>query len=165
MSDQNANPAPSAAPVPPATPSAPTAPVPPAAPTAPVPPAQQAAAPVPPVPPAAGPMPQQPPVGAPVPPPVPGAAQNIPGMPLFALTGGQKFGWALVGFFMGPVGILLAWLTNTHNFPKAKSDAILFSAIGFVAEFVLAIVLFGFVACSTMAMVGGSVAMMDGMYF
>lgn len=118
-----------------------------------------------PVPPAAGPMPQQPPVGAPVPPPVPGAAQNIPGMPLFALTGGQKFGWALVGFFMGPVGVLLAWLTNTHNFPKAKSDAILFSAIGFVAEFVLAIVLFGLVACSTMAMVGGSVAMMDGMYF
>ncbi len=104
-------------------------------------------------------------MGAPVVPPVPGAAQNVPGMPLFALTGGQKFGWAAVGFLMGPVGILLAWLTNTHNFPKAKSDAILFSTIGFVSEIVIAILLFGLVACSTMAMVGGSVAAMDSMYF
>ena len=151
MSDQNTNP------VPPATP-APQAPVPPA------PVQQQASAPMPPIPPAAGPMPQQPPLGAPVVPPAPTAAQNIPGMPLFALTGGQKFGWAAVGFLLGPVGILLAWLTNTHNFPKAKSDAIMFSVIGFAAEFIVAILLFGFVACSTAALVG-SVAGADAIYY
>lgn len=77
--------------------------------------------------------------------------QNMPGMPLLYLTGGMKFGWAVCGFFLGPIAILLAWLTNQSNFPQAKSDAVKFSLIGFLATFavwVLVLVLFGVVACS-----------------
>lgn len=82
------------------------------------------------------------------------APQNMPGMPLLYLTGGMKFGWAACGFFMGPIAILLAWLTNQSNFPQAKSDAIKFSLIGFLATFVIMIllfVLFGVAACSALA--------------
>lgn len=60
-----------------------------------------------------------------------GAPQNMPGMPLLYLTGGMKFGWAVCGFFLGPIAILLAWLTNQSNFPQAKSEAVKFSLIGF----------------------------------
>lgn len=77
--------------------------------------------------------------------------QNMPGMPLLYLTGGMKFGWAACGFFLGPIAILLAWLTNQSNFPQAKSDAIKFSLIGFLATFavwVLLLVLFSVAACS-----------------
>ena len=77
--------------------------------------------------------------------------QNMPGMPLLYLTGGMKFGWAVCGFFLGPIAILLAWLTNQSNFPQAKSDAVKFSLIGFLATFavwVLVLVLFSVAACS-----------------
>ena len=77
--------------------------------------------------------------------------QNMPGMPLLYLTGGMKFGWAACGFFLGPIAILLAWLTNQSNFPQAKSDAVKFSLIGFLATFavwVLVLVLFSVAACS-----------------
>lgn len=82
-----------------------------------------------------------------------GAPQNMPGMPLLYLTGGMKFGWAVCGFFLGPIAILLAWLTNQSNFPQAKSEAVKFSLIGFLATFViwvLLIVLFGVAACSAL---------------
>ena len=82
-----------------------------------------------------------------------GVPQNMPGMPLLYLTGGMKFGWAVCGFFMGPIAILLAWLTNQSNFPQAKSEAIKFSLIGFLATFiiwVLLFVLFGVAACSAL---------------
>ncbi len=81
------------------------------------------------------------------------APQNLPGMPLLYLSGGMKFGWAAVGFFMGLVGILIAWLTNAHNFPQARSEAVRFALIGFVVSFVLVIlllVLFGFTACAAL---------------
>lgn len=101
---------------------------------------------------------QMPPAGAPVPPAdqapqqfAPAAPQNIMGMPLLHLTGGMKFGWAVCGFFMGPIAILLAWLTNAHNFPEAKSAAVKFSLFGFLAQFLiafLALVLFGMAACA-----------------
>ncbi len=80
--------------------------------------------------------------------------QNLPGMPLLHLTGGMKFGWAVVGFFMGPIAILIAWLTNAHNFPQAKSEAVKFSLIGFLASIVvvlLLLVLVGFAACSAIS--------------
>ena len=80
-----------------------------------------------------------------------GAPQNMPGMPLLYLTGGMKFGWAVCGFFLGPIAILLAWLTNQSNFPQAKSEAVKFSLIGFLATFavwVLVLVLFSVAACS-----------------
>lgn len=82
------------------------------------------------------------------------APQNMPGMPLLYLTGGMKFGWAACGFFMGPIAILLAWLTNQSNFPQAKSEAIKFSLIGFLATFavmILLFVLFGVAACSALS--------------
>ncbi len=77
--------------------------------------------------------------------------QNLPGMPLLYLTSGMKFGWAVVGFFVGPIGILIAWLTNAHNFPQAKSEAVKFSLIGFLASIVvvlLLLIMVGFAACS-----------------
>lgn len=77
--------------------------------------------------------------------------QNVVGMPLFQLTGGMKFGWAVAGFFMGPIAILLAWLTNAHNFPEAKNAAVKFSLFGFLAQFLAWILiggLFGCVACA-----------------
>ena len=96
--------------------------------------------------------PQQAYYAAPAPQPQPQQRpQNMPGMPLLYLTGGMKFGWAVCGFFMGPIAILLAWLTNQSNFPQAKSDAVKFALIGFLAELVLIIlltVLFGAAACA-----------------
>ncbi|MDO5042622.1 MAG: hypothetical protein Q4D92_03845 [Slackia sp.] len=81
------------------------------------------------------------------------AQQNIPGMPLFQLTGGMKFGWAVVGFFVGPIGILLAWLTNAHNFPEAKSAAVKFSLFGFLAQFLVWILVVGLFGCAACAAV------------
>lgn len=82
---------------------------------------------------------------------VPPMPQNMPGMPLLYLTGGMKFGWAALGFLMGPIAILIAWLTNAHNFPQAKSDAVKFSLIGFLVSIVgwiLLAMLLGFTACA-----------------
>lgn len=129
----------------------------------------QAPAPAPqtaPVVPPAAPAPQQPqvkqpavPVGAPaqtppaqgfvppagqVPPqpPLPGSMVNpMPGMPLTELTGGMKVGWAVLGFLLGPAGILIAWLVNVTNHPAVKSGAIKFSLIGCVAVVVFAVLL------------------------
>ena len=101
--------------------------------------------------PPAGQMPPQQPFGpAPAVPPQP-MPQNIPGMPLLYLTGGMKFGWAALGFFVGPIAILVAWLTNAHNFPQAKNEAVKFSLIGFLVSIVgwfLLLMLFGFTACA-----------------
>lgn len=80
--------------------------------------------------------------------------QNIPGMPLFCLTGGMKFGWAAAGFLMGPVAILLAWLTNAHNFPEAKNAAVKFSLFGFLAQILLWVLVAGLFGCATCAAIG-----------
>lgn len=53
------------------------------------------------------------------------------------LSGGMKFGWLVIGAFMGISGILLAWLTNAGNPQKMKSDAIKFAIIGLVINIVL----------------------------
>lgn len=85
--------------------------------------------------------------------------QNLPGMPLLHLTGGMKFGWAVVGFFMGPIAILIAWLTNAHNFPQAKNDAVKFSLIGFLASIVIVLLLLllvGVTACSAVSSMSSS---------
>lgn len=141
--------------VPPAA--APTAPVPPASrpASAPVPDPDPAAA----YPPPAGAVPptgQMPPTGQVPPtgqmPPFQGqpeVPQNIPGMPLFQLTGGMKFGWAALGLLMGPVAILIAWLTNAHNFPEAKNAAVKFALFGFLTQLLLGIALAGLVGCAT----------------
>lgn len=132
--------------VPPAAPGAPTmppagaGPVPPAGAPGAGPAAPEGFAPVPP----AG---QVPPYSAQQPP------QNIPGMPLFCLTGGMKFGWAAAGFLMGPVAILLAWLTNAHNFPEAKNAAVKFSLFGFLAQILLWVLVFGLFGCAACAAV------------
>lgn len=102
------------------------------------------------VPPAGQVPPQQPFGPAPAVPPQP-MPQNMPGMPLLYLTGGMKFGWAALGFFLGPLAILVAWLTNAHNFPQAKSEAVKFSLIGFLVSIVgwiLLLMLFGFTTCA-----------------
>lgn len=75
--------------------------------------------------------------------------QNIPGMPLFHLTGGMKFGWAALGLLMGPVAILIAWLTNAHNFPEAKNAAVKFALFGFLAQLLMGVALAALVGCAT----------------
>ena len=65
----------------------------------------------------------------------------------------MKFGWCAAGFLMGPVAILLAWLVNLSNFPKAKSDAMKFALIGFLIELaVLFVVVMFFGAAIAVAM-------------
>lgn len=83
-------------------------------------------------------VPQGQPQGQPQPQPQP---QPMPGVqfvpapaPLMQLTGGMKFGWALVGIGFGLWGILLAWLVNADKMPQVKSDAIKFTVIGFVVN-------------------------------
>lgn len=81
-------------------------------------------------------------------------SQDAPGMPLLYLSGGMKFGWALVGFLLGPVAILLAWLTNLTNYPEAKNEAIKYSIIGFVVMLLIGFLLttlFGVAACSAVS--------------
>lgn len=69
-------------------------------------------------------MPQQPQYGQPM---------SMPAS-LFQLTGGMKFGYFALGFFMSLPGLLIAWLINVDKFPKVKSDAVKFTLIGFVVS-------------------------------
>lgn len=105
--------------------------------------------------------PQTPP--APMPDPMPegshphghygGPQYPAPGMPLMHLTGGMKFGWAATAFLLGPVAILLAWLTNLSNGHQARNEAIKYSVIGFVVQLVvgmLAVMFFGMTACAAL---------------
>gem|GEM_PF-6308686 len=48
--------------------------------------------------------------------------------PIMPLTGGAKFGYFILGFFLGLIGVLIAWGT-TKDTPKS-GPAIKFSAIG-----------------------------------
>jgi hypothetical protein len=50
------------------------------------------------------------------------------------LSGGAKFGMFALGFFVGPIGILIAWLINKDT--SASGDAIKFSVIGLAVSFV-----------------------------
>ena len=76
---------------------------------------------------------EQYPYGA-YPPPQPPAPQRRE-----ELTGGQKFGWFLIGLLMSIPGILIAWLTNGDSAPQVRSSAVKFAVIGFVIEIVGAI--------------------------
>ncbi len=67
------------------------------------------------------------------------------------LTGGAKFGWLVVGFLMGPVGILLAWLVYLDKVNEVKKSAIKFSLIGFIICFAAAILFSGMVACAVVS--------------
>lgn len=117
------------------------------------------------VPPAAQPQPApQPQYTAPAPAPAP-VPQNIPGMPLMVLTDGMKFGWLVCGLFMGPIAILIAWLTNAANFPKAKNDAVKFALFGFLIQMLLGIlfvVLFGMAACASIGAASSAYSMYGG---
>jgi hypothetical protein len=55
------------------------------------------------------------------------------------LTGGAKFGYFALGFFVGVIGILISWLVNKDN-PSVSRIAIKFSVIGLASTVVLAIV-------------------------
>lgn len=102
-------------------------------------------------PPEAGHMPPPPPAGAGAPPH--GAPHHHPPhvAPLQELTGGMKFGWAVIGFVLGWVAILLAWLVSADKAPAVKKDAIKFSLIGFIVACIVCIVatfLFGGIIAS-----------------
>jgi len=55
------------------------------------------------------------------------------------LTGGAKFGYFALGFFLGVIGILVAWLVNKDN-PGVSKVAIKFSVIGFVSTTALVLI-------------------------
>lgn len=78
-------------------------------------------------------------------------AAPMPAPQLTQLTGGQKFGWLVVGFLGSIIGMLLAWLVNIDKAPQVKSDAIKFSVIGFVISIVIQIVIVAFVSFVVMA--------------
>lgn len=59
---------------------------------------------------------------------------------LTELSGGLKFGWLLIGFFLNIPGMLLAWLVNADKHPQVKHDAIMWSVIGFVISIVLVLI-------------------------
>lgn len=54
-----------------------------------------------------------------------------------SLSGGAKFGYFILGFFLGLIGVLIAWLVNKNGYQEIKSGAIKFSLIGFAVTFVL----------------------------
>ena len=65
--------------------------------------------------------------------------QTMPA-PLTQLTGGMKFGWLVVGFFLNIPGMVIAWLVNVDKHPQVKHDAIMWSVIGFVIAIVLELI-------------------------
>ncbi|OUO92051.1 hypothetical protein B5F40_01585 [Gordonibacter sp. An230] len=79
------------------------------------------------------PQPQHPPAYAPQPQPQP----FYPPAPLMQLTGGMKFGWLVVGLFIGVAGVVIAWLVNVDKLPQVKKDAVKFSLIGFAISIIL----------------------------
>lgn len=78
-------------------------------------------------------------------------AAPMPAPQLTQLTGGQKFGWLVVGFLGSIIGMLLAWLVNIDKAPQVKSDAIKFSVIGFVVSILLQVILVAFVGVAMTA--------------
>ena len=84
---------------------------------------------------------------------------------LVQLTGGQKFGWFVVGFLGNIIGMLLAWLVNIDKAPQVKSDAIKFAVIGFVVAIALDIILFVFMGVAMTAFMGGLIESMDSLYY
>lgn len=82
-----------------------------------------------------------------------------------SLTGGQKFGWFVVGFLGNIVGMLLAWLVNIDKAPQVKSDAIKFAVIGFVVSIALYVILFAFMGVAVTATMASYVDMLDSMYY
>ena len=59
------------------------------------------------------------------------------------LSGGAKFGYLALGFFLWAVGVLIAWLVNKDK-PVMK-EAIKFSIIGAVITTVLSIIYIVFI--------------------
>lgn len=84
--------------------------------------------------------------------------------PYQQLSGGMKFGWLLIGMFMGIPGMLLAWLTNEGNAQQVKKDAILWSVIGFAINVVFVIVT-TIIVVGILAAAASSAGSYSGYYF
>jgi hypothetical protein len=70
------------------------------------------------------------------------------------LSGGMKFGWGVLGFFLGPLMILVAWLTMASSTGEMRNDAVKAALIGFLIQLAIILifsVLFGALACSAMS--------------
>jgi hypothetical protein len=74
------------------------------------------------------------------------------------LTGGPKAAWFFIGFLLGIPGILLAYVTNIDKFPKVKSDALKFSAIGYAVTFAISFCLIVMYSALIMTVIGSAAA-------
>lgn len=71
-----------------------------------------------------------------------------------ALSGGAKFGYGALGFFLMLIGVLVAWLVNKDKAPAVKKSAIVSSAVGMAIGIVAWIALYAVVFAGIMATYG-----------
>lgn len=67
------------------------------------------------------------------------------------LSGGAKFGYGALGFFLMLIGVLITWLVNKDKLPATKKSAITCSVVGMVIGFIAWIVLYFVVFASIFA--------------
>lgn len=70
------------------------------------------------------------------------------------LSGGAKFGYFALGFFLALIGVLITWLVNKDKEQALKSSAIKFSVIGCVVSIVFWIIVNTVLVGSMMSMYG-----------
>lgn len=70
------------------------------------------------------------------------------------LSGGAKFGYLALGFFLALIGVLITYLVNRDKAPEIKSQAMKFSIIGCVIVVALGIIS----TIASMALIGSMVA-------
>ncbi|WP_101721043.1 hypothetical protein [Eggerthella timonensis] len=71
-----------------------------------------------------------------------------------SLSGGAKFGYGALGFFLMLIGVLVAWLVNKDKAPAVKKSAIVSSVVGMAIGLVAWIAFYAVVFAGVMATYG-----------
>lgn len=71
-----------------------------------------------------------------------------------SLSGGAKFGYGVLGFFLMAIGVLIAWLVNKDKTSTIKKSAIISSVVGMVIGIVAWIVVYAMLFATLMATYG-----------